>query len=85
TDLTVAADGSASSDADGTVASYSWNFGDDTPATTGATASHTYAAAGTYSVVLTVTDDKGATNAVTKSVTVTAPPVPNKAPVAAAS
>jgi PKD repeat protein len=75
-DLTVAADGSASSDADGTIASYSWNFGDNTAAESGVTASHTYAAAGTYSVVLTVTDDKGATNAVTKSVTVTAPSVP---------
>ncbi len=84
-DLTVAADGSGSSDPDGTIASYSWDFGDDTPAQSGATTSHTYAAAGTYQVVLTVTDDKGATNAVTKSVTVTAPPVANKAPVAAAT
>ncbi|KQO01866.1 hypothetical protein ASF21_09920 [Arthrobacter sp. Leaf234] len=39
TELTVAADGSASSDADGTVASYSWNFGDGSAAKTGATSS----------------------------------------------
>ncbi|MBA3802560.1 MAG: PKD domain-containing protein [Acidimicrobiia bacterium] len=53
--------------------SYAWNFGDGGSAT-GATASRTYAAAGTYAVKLTVTDDKGATNSITKQVTVTAPP-----------
>ena len=79
TDLALTADGSTSSDPDGTVASYAWNFGDGTTGT-GATASHTYAAAGSYTVTLTVTDDRGATNAVSRSVTVRAP---NKAPVAA--
>ena len=39
-------------------ASYSWSLGDDGTAP-GATASHTYAAAGTYTVTLTVTDDGG--------------------------
>lgn len=72
TDLTVAVDGTASTDPDGSVASYAWNFGDGSTAT-GSTASHPYAAAGTYTVTLTVTDNLGAVNTVTKSVTVVAP------------
>ena len=62
-------DGSGSADPDGTIASYAWDFGDNATGT-GKTTSHTYAAAGTFSVKLTVTDDQGATNTVTKSVTV---------------
>ncbi|WP_431278362.1 PKD domain-containing protein [Leifsonia poae] len=72
--LAVSVNGGASSDPDGTVASYAWNFGDGATAT-GATASHTYAAGGTFTVSLTVTDNQGlASSPVTKSVTVTAPP-----------
>jgi PKD repeat protein len=72
-DLTASVDGSGSTDADGTVASYAWDFGDGTTGT-GATTTHTYGAAGTFQVKLTVTDDDGATGAVTSPVTVTAPP-----------
>ncbi|RWZ50892.1 PKD domain-containing protein [Labedella phragmitis] len=72
--LAVSVNGSASTDPDGTIASYAWDFGDEGTAT-GATANHTYAAAGEYTVTLTVTDDKGATASTTRSVTVTAPPV----------
>ncbi|SEI02395.1 MULTISPECIES: PKD domain-containing protein [unclassified Leifsonia] len=71
--LTVSVDGTGSSDPDGTIAGYAWDFGDGATATT-ATASHAYASGGTYTVTLTVTDNRGGTNAATKPVTVTAPP-----------
>lgn len=79
--LTVDVDGSSSADEDGSIADYTWNFGDDTPEVSGddATVSHTYAEGGTYTVTLTVTDNKGATNAASVSVTVAAP---NKKPTA---
>jgi len=67
--LSCAFDGSGSSDSDGTIAAYAWAFGDGGTAT-GATANHTYAADGTYTVSLTVTDDDGATDTATTQVTV---------------
>ncbi|MDN3497539.1 PKD domain-containing protein, partial [Planococcus sp. APC 4015] len=78
--LTLAVDGSTSTDADGTVATYSWAFGDGAVAS-GATSSHTYAAAGTYTVVLTVTDDRGGSSTTQQDVTVTIPA--NQVPTAA--
>jgi phosphatidylinositol-3-phosphatase len=68
-------DGSTSSDAEGPISSYAWNFG-DTATGTGVTASHTYAAAGTYNVTLTVTDSGGLTGTATHAVTVAASPPP---------
>jgi subtilase family serine protease len=59
----------SSTDSDGSIASRSWNFGDSSTSTA-TNPSHTYAAAGTYSVALTVTDNGGATNTKTQSVTV---------------
>jgi PKD repeat protein len=53
-------DASASSDPDGTVTSYYWDFGDgSSQTTTSATTTHTYATPSTYTVTLTVTDDAG--------------------------
>jgi PKD repeat protein len=67
--LGVSFDATGSSDADGTVAGYAWDFGDGQTGS-GATPNHAYAAPGTYAVRLTVTDDDGATAATTRSVTV---------------
>lgn len=73
-------DGSGSSDPDGTIASYEWDFGDGGTAST-ATANHTYAADGSYQVTLTVTDNNGKATTAEKTVAVST--APNKPPVAA--
>lgn len=70
--LTCTLNGSGSSDPDGTIASYAWSFGDSTSGS-GATVNHTYAAGGTYTVTLTVTDNGAATSSQTQSVTVVPP------------
>jgi YVTN family beta-propeller protein len=62
--LTSSFDAAASSDRDGTIASYRWDFGDDrSVTTTGPTVSHSYARSGSYAVTLTVTDDEGCSSA----------------------
>ncbi|WP_158603165.1 PKD domain-containing protein [Halorubrum sp. Atlit-26R] len=72
---TVSFDASTSSDADGSIASYEWAFGDGDTAT-GESAGHAYDAAGDYDVTLTVTDDDGATAQTTQTVSVSEAPVP---------
>ncbi|MDP5273957.1 collagenase [Chengkuizengella axinellae] len=61
--------GDGSSDSDGTIISYAWNF-DDGDTSTSQNTRHTFTAAGIYNVSLTVTDDQGATNADTITITV---------------
>lgn len=57
--LTVEFDGTESSDPDGEVVSYRWRFGDGSTPAEGPQVSHTFDRAGTYEVVLVVTDDDG--------------------------
>ncbi|HXH75274.1 MAG TPA: PKD domain-containing protein [Bacteriovoracaceae bacterium] len=63
--------GAGSTDADGTIASYAWSFGDGTYAS-GSEVAHTYSAAGTYTVGLAVTDNMGAVTSASSDITVTA-------------
>ena len=65
-------DASGSSDPEGKALSYAWSFGDGASGT-GVTASHTFGAAGTFSVSLTVTDPAGNTNTATQDVVVREP------------
>jgi hypothetical protein len=61
--------GEGSSGPDGSIGGYYWSFGDGDSAE-GAAPTHTYAAGGTYSATLTVTDNLGMTGRVTRSVVV---------------
>ncbi len=79
--LTCSFDGSASTDPDGSISGYEWNFGDGQTGT-GVRPSHTYAGAGTYAVELTVIDDDGRKGSVTRQVAVGQNP-PGQAPTAA--
>jgi PKD repeat protein len=63
--------GGGSSDVDGAIASYSWNFGDGSVGA-GPTPSHTYVSPGSYTVTLTITDSGGVTSAISQVVTVSA-------------
>ena len=75
----------ASTDPDGnaTITGRSWTFGDGSAASSETNPTHVYAAAGTYVVSLTVTDNEGASSTpFTKNVTVTAAPPANLPPVA---
>lgn len=72
--LSVAFDGTSSTASGGaTIASYAWQFGDGGTSTL-PSPTHTYSAAGTYEVALTVTDSQGASGSATAAVTVAAQP-----------
>ena len=70
--LTVTFDSTGTTDLDGAVASYLWDFGDGTTSTS-PNAQHTYAIPGKYVVTLTVTDNLGVRVTDTVSVEATAP------------
>ncbi|WP_222937626.1 PKD domain-containing protein [Spartinivicinus ruber] len=59
-ELSCSFDAKGSSDPDGTITKYSWNFGDSMNGE-GPMATHTYTKAGSYTISLTVTDNKNAT------------------------
>jgi PKD repeat protein len=80
-DLRCSFDSMASTD-DHEITAYIWNFGDGSSEVNQTGVTYFYAAAGTYVVTLTVFDGSGQTSTDTKSVTVTAPPAPDYAPVA---
>ena len=68
-------DASVSTDANGFIIRYDWDFGDGT-AGYGKTVTHTYASTGTYSVVLTVLDELGGTDQTTNAITYTGVALP---------
>ncbi len=72
-------DGSRSSDSDGTITTYNWQFGDGIPGS-GITLTHTYVNPGTYAVTLTVTDNQGATDTGQHTVTISVPNTPPTQP-----
>lgn len=71
----------SSSDPDGSIERWSWDFGDGSTSDHQNPA-HTYQAAGEYTVMLTVTDDEGAISSAAQTLSVTAPQESNEAPTA---
>ncbi len=69
-------DGSASTDPDGIIVAYFWDFG-DISTSNAATPSHTYTAPGTYNVTLKVTDNGGLISTDTAIVTINSDPLPD--------
>lgn len=73
--LSVTFDASSSSDPDGAIVAWTWNFGDGVTGS-GPSVTHVYATAGTFTASLTVTDDSGATASATHSIGVQAAVAP---------
>ena len=69
-----------SSDSDGTIAGYSWDFGDGSPASSAENPTKVFSTAGVYPVTLTVTDDNGATDTETVTITVLDNVAPSTSP-----
>jgi PKD repeat protein len=68
-------DGSLSTDSDGRIVSYAWNFGDGSQGSD-PVVKHEFAQAGSYTVTLTVTDDRSQSASTSKSVSVVLTPAP---------
>jgi PKD repeat protein len=62
-------DASLSTDSDGRIVSYAWNFGDGSQGS-GSLVKHEYSNDGSYTVTLTVTDDRGQSASLSKAVSV---------------
>jgi len=75
---TASFDASGSSDPDGTIVNYIWDFGDGTTGA-GKTATHSYDSEGTYTVTLTVEDNDENTADTTRTIKVTEVPGPDEA------
>jgi len=69
---TVTFNASASYDLDETIVSYFWNFGDETNST-GEIVEHAYPTAGTYTIILTVTDNDTLIDSTSANVTISPP------------
>jgi cyclophilin family peptidyl-prolyl cis-trans isomerase/chitodextrinase len=67
-------DGSRSSDVDGSIVSYNWDFGDGKTGV-GKIVEHTYAVSARYVVRLTVVDDRGGQDSTTRTILVNTLPV----------
>ncbi len=82
--LSISFSASGSTDPDGTIVAWAWDFGDGGSSTL-ADPTHTYAAAGNYTVTLTVTDDLSATDTDSTSAAIVNPSaagLPSALPVA---
>jgi len=82
TGVTITASTAGSTDVDGTIVASAINFGDGSAVVQSASASHTYSAAGTYTITATVTDNLGASTSKSATVIVDSP---NRPPTAAIS
>ena len=73
--LTVNFSSAGSTDPDGSIASYSWNFGDGTATSSSASPTHVYQNAGSFTAVLTVTDNRSATSTAQVAISATGNPL----------
>ena len=80
--LTVVFSSAGSTDNDGGITGYAWDFGDGNSSTS-ANPTYTYSAEGTYTATLTVSDVEGATDS--SSVTIDVDPIPNVPPTVVAT